>query len=274
MDDIKQQIMLLNKYGIDREYNEHIHGAMYPVVFRDELNFARVDIDYLLNKNLTPEGFKVALEYDYGINCKNFLKKNKIGIEYQFIICDEKIEYAKYIKGISEEAFLRCINKDLNTYFNIKKKSKKADELYLKLKLEKCKEFKLLNEKQLIKLIKNNAFNLLYIENISEKMYLAALSKSALSFGKVSPYLNLDYTWKKNILEKNGNAIKYIKDQTAELQLIALKNNIHCIRFIKESFEETQIYIIKNNFEKVHYLKNLTPKAKKIYNVALLMNKF
>jgi hypothetical protein len=271
---IDEKAEILEKYPLYKKYIPGIHDNLQPLINKNEDGItASVNVYWLLDESsFTTFKFRLALIYDQHNQCISYIKYHDLSKEAQMLIYEYKIEYFKYIKNLDEEVYYKSVEKDLNCYFETKKKSKRVDALYSELKEKRKEEFKSLNENELIKLINKNQFNLLYINEITDRMYNIAIKKSANQFGKVSIYLDLDRKWIKLMLKLCGNTIRHINKQDDELQMIAIESNRNCIRYIKNTSEKMQFHIIQNYLDKAQYLRNLTPEAKELYDAMVILD--
>jgi hypothetical protein len=73
------------------------------------------------------------------------------------------------------------------------------------------------------------------------------------------PYISQD-TWIKS-LEKNGSNIRYIKNQTPELQMVAVEKEPRYIRHIKNPTPEVQMYAVEDNPSNIFDIENPTPQV-------------
>jgi hypothetical protein len=77
-------------------------------------------------------------------------------------------------------------------------------------------------------------------------------------FESIDPYWNI-YNFCVKAVKKNGNALKYVKDQTPDLCLEAVKHNGRALKYVKDQTHEICLEAVKRNGHALRYVKTQPP---------------
>ncbi len=234
----------------------NIDGNMIQYIFNQTKELCNIAINQNINS------FKFIKNKTYELN-KQILNKNGLLLEF--------------IENQTEELCFIAIKNNINAYNFVKDKTYDIDHYFLNN--NNIKIFELYKNIELYEILKNilnkNGLLLEFIENQTEELCIIAIKNNinAYNFVKHKTYEidksilkiqnnlvinNEIYEILKNILNKNGLLLEFIENQTEELCIIAIKNNINAYTFVKNKTYEINKILLNIDGNMLQYIENQT----------------
>ena len=205
------------------------------------------------------------------IYIKHYLNNNKILID-NYIIRDIIGQYKLYLDIL--DLLSQCAQ--AIDFININSQELQLFAIHGYGKAIKYLQNDKLNDELLLMVIKNNPFAIKYINNPSDElckisvqtcgtsirfikktfdMCMMAVEQNIFSFQYIG---DIYYGVTKYVLNKKGRLLKYVKNQTPELCLIAVSNNGEALEFVKNQTEEICWAAIKQDGNAIYFAKEQT----------------